>query len=864
MDPKIYHEDLVRKFILATLRSGESDFVGILSNCYGADPRLVNKILNKLCGDSIVLKKNTIFSLIINPYLSANWPKARADILSKLEGLPGANPLAYQWWFDVGTLTRLAKFVWRFVTKKPPAFLGTPILGYFYSSATGRRCSVLDIDKRILNALDFETGTYLRSYDVADELPRELIMKHSVVVIDPPWYAPLFDAFLARSRALAEPSGILLCVLPGFMTRPKELEQRNILIGKFQKNKYKIISIEQGVIGYTVPVFEARAYDNIKDFDVRSWRNADLLITIFPDEWNNESPGKCIFKSDFKDYCRGRKRIFLRRPSKSSKICPIMKEDLKFSLTVSEREAKTKNICLWTNERKGYYIRNYELFNSILKLWEKGEKYNDVLNKLKKKNPNAEKLLRDINLSLELWSEKTLESPLMHGKQLEKAREDFTSKWASSPSIREYECIVDHFRLSFQRDRDRIMWSKSFKRLAAKTQVFPVEHDVHIRRRLTHSITVSQLALTVARAFGLDPDLTEAIALAHDIGHTPFGHAGEEAIDSFLQRINKKWSFNHYEHGVDVLRWLEDAYLSPAAGDHPGLNLCSPVYEGVFKHMYYKSCDKRSQDNLYKRSKHTDQFENDFCHLEGQAVRIADKISYMIEDIEDGIRAGILSLEQLLMVRLFNHPLIDLQKASSAESDLDRFISQRRAILSIIMSDLLQETNRILSRIRSARKIRTAKHYCVQLSPNLLTDMREVWHKLQKGILFKDKRVQQANVRAERVIKELLILLTFYPDTMDKEFKNTWSKICVKCKKYIEWYKDHRVKRRKNKILMPKEFICRFISGFSVDKNIEFYRNMCQVPIRNIIMAKDYVASLTDDKALRIYREYIQGKVSLY
>src|SRR5262249_18499567 len=160
------------------------------------------------------------------------------------------------------------------------------------------------------------------------------------------------------------------------------------------------------------------------------------------------------------------------------------------------------------------------------------------------------------------------------------------------------------------------------------------DRDDHLRRRLSHSVEVMQLAATIARAFGLDPDLTEAGALAHDLGHTPFGHAGEHALNSLLDELEPALGgFNHYEHGGDVVRWLEDVYQSPGAGGFPGLNLTPETAECIFKHTYHRSGHPIGQAELFAKSKHVD-LGDTFSHLEGQAVRIADKISYLISDLE--------------------------------------------------------------------------------------------------------------------------------------------------------------------------------------------------------------------------------------
>lgn len=176
-------------------------------------------------------------------------------------------------------------------------------------------------------------------------------------------------------------------------------------------------------------------------------------------------------------------------------------------------------------------------------------------------------------------------------------------------AIPEEECDI---RTCFQRDRDRIIHSQSFRRLKHKTQVFLSPTGDHYRTRLTHTLEVSQIARTIARALQLNEDLTEAIALAHDLGHTPFGHAGERALDSLSSS-----GFKHYEQSVRVVDKLEK--------NGKGLNLTDEVRNGIL-------CHTKGEDAYT---------------LEGQIIRIADKISYINHDIDDAIRAGVLKEEDI-------------------------------------------------------------------------------------------------------------------------------------------------------------------------------------------------------------------------
>jgi putative nucleotidyltransferase with HDIG domain len=166
--------------------------------------------------------------------------------------------------------------------------------------------------------------------------------------------------------------------------------------------------------------------------------------------------------------------------------------------------------------------------------------------------------------------------------QIETAKRNSLTEWATKASPREHPDPSDKFRGRYQRDRDRVLWSHGLRRLAHKTQLFPTEHDDQLRQRLAHSIEVMQLASTIGASFGLDRDLIEAGALAHDIGHTPFGHAGEYALNQLLDEIDSKLGgFNHYEHGVDIVRWLEGPHSVSRTTAFNGLNLTPEVAECI-------------------------------------------------------------------------------------------------------------------------------------------------------------------------------------------------------------------------------------------------------------------------------------------
>ena len=192
----------------------------------------------------------------------------------------------------------------------------------------------------------------------------------------------------------------------------------------------------------------------------------------------------------------------------------------------------------------------------------------------------------------------------------------------SSRLCEEPKCPI---RTDFQRDRDRIIHSKSFRRLKYKTQVFVDTEEDHYRTRLTHTLEVAQIARTVARALRLNEDLTEAIALGHDLGHTPFGHAGEKALDQVYREFVPDGGFKHNEQSLRVVDVLEKKGL--------GLNLTVEVRDGILCHSKGKA-----DLSVDAAGPHT---------LEGQVVKISDRIAYINHDIDDATRAGIISAQQL-------------------------------------------------------------------------------------------------------------------------------------------------------------------------------------------------------------------------
>jgi dGTPase len=389
------------------------------------------------------------------------------------------------------------------------------------------------------------------------------------------------------------------------------------------------------------------------------------------------------------------------------------------------------------------------------------------------------------------------------------------------------------------------------RRLSNKTQLFLYTYDDQLRQRLTHSIEVSQLATTIGASFGLDRDLIEAGALAHDIGHTPFGHAGEHALHKLFNEIHKKLGgFNHYEHGVDVVRWLEGPYYVSDATQFFGLNLTPEVLECILKHTYCQTRDEFSTEELLRRSKHTRLIPGGFCHLEGQAVRIADKISYLISDLEDGIRLGILSEVDLQSCQFFHRPPIDLIGSRSGPL-YERFLSQRRLVLKILMEDVLHATSRRLAR-SSSKNARDGTEFLVNHSEEMLVDVAEIWSSLQAGRLHLDRRVIAANLAAARTVSQLTLAFALLPELIERRFQEEHERLWNS--EYAQFYQ----RLVGNSVRIRKELIS-FLPMYTLIGKFVNIMLDSDIPVMHLIMAKDYVAGLSDSRARAFHTDLFAG-----
>jgi len=316
------------------------------------------------------------------------------------------------------------------------------------------------------------------------------------------------------------------------------------------------------------------------------------------------------------------------------------------------------------------------------------------------------------------------------------------------------------YRNDYQRDRDRVLHSRAFRRLEAKTQVFTRRYSDHFRNRLTHTLETAQIARTVAGALGLNEDLVEALALVHDIGHPPFGHAGEEKLDELMRAQGDR-----YDHNLHALRIVEQFEQRYAA--FPGLNLTFEVRDGIVKH----SRDYRAAD-LDKLGSYaaeiTDYKLDERPPLEAQLIDRADEIAYNCADLDDAFEARLLDTKALraevpLMGRL-------LEEAEHRYRDTPRklqFNEALRRLIDTLTTDLIQNTGVALAhhRIQSVEAVRNHPRRLVEFGPEGGSHNQALKQFLYRR-LYSHPQILEDRDRAVRAVQELFELYLAHPDRL--------------------------------------------------------------------------------------------------
>ena len=315
---------------------------------------------------------------------------------------------------------------------------------------------------------------------------------------------------------------------------------------------------------------------------------------------------------------------------------------------------------------------------------------------------------------------------------------------------RVYKVKRSKYRTEYQRDRDRVIHCNSFRRLKHKTQVFVYHEGDHFRTRLTHSIEVSQISRSIARVLGLNEDLCETLSLAHDLGHTPFGHAGEGALNKCM---TNNGGFDHNLQTIRILIFLERVYQK-----HTGLNLTINTIDGLIKHNGIVNNYKHIENSLPEIKKYKINYM-DIGSLEAQISSISDDIAYNCHDIDDGLRAGLFKLEDLKKITSFKNA-IEKNKISLNNYGINRFL------INYLVTDLIEETNKRLkkNKIKTIKDVYKYGKNLVSFSKKTDFFLMEIRNFL-KGNMYNHKFITEWNIKSENIVEQLF---NYYLKNYDK------------------------------------------------------------------------------------------------
>lgn len=363
----------------------------------------------------------------------------------------------------------------------------------------------------------------------------------------------------------------------------------------------------------------------------------------------------------------------------------------------------------------------------------------------------------------------------MSPKRNQKKEDLFLAGYAiksAESNVRKFQERTEDERLCFQKDRDRIIHCKAFRRLDQKTQVFTAGIDDHYRTRLTHTIEVKQISRDIAGRLGLNEDLCEAIALAHDLGHPPFGHAGEGALNEVMKEFGKR--FEHNEQSQRVVEFLEKAYP-----DFDGLNLTIEVLEGLIKHQ-------TAWDQEGKR------FETS-AHLEAQVVNLADEIAYTNHDMDDGLRSGIIKISELRKLKLWKNAEEKVHKKYGKKIENQILISRViSSIMSHMIEDLCEQTKENIkkNKIKTVADVRKIKKPIVQFSSKTISELKEMRQFLYNNFYLSPKIIGLTK-EGTKMIKKLFHYYKENPAKFPKkELLRGGGDILITIKDYIAGMTD--------------------------------------------------------------------------
>jgi dGTPase len=349
------------------------------------------------------------------------------------------------------------------------------------------------------------------------------------------------------------------------------------------------------------------------------------------------------------------------------------------------------------------------------------------------------------------------------------------------------------YRNRFQRDRDRVIHSRAFRRLENKTQVFTRRYSDHFRTRLTHTMEVAQISRTIAAALDLNVDLVEALALVHDIGHPPFGHAGEHTLNELMRQHGE-----FFDHNLQALRTVEDFELRYA--DFRGLNLTFEVREGIIKHSHDYSAAQHPELAEYLLDQRPP--------LEAQLIDLTDEIAYTTADLDDGYEARLLKLPQIRQrVRVFERYYAEAEVKYPDAPDKLKFNEALKRVLNRFVTDLIDNTRRQVQQagVRTLEDVRHFPERLAAFSPEVEAERRQAKTFLYES-LYLCKQLDPEKRKAETIVTEVFEFLMAHPEALPQSYREkavNESLARVVCD-YIAGMTDNYVEDLRKKLVVGK------------------------------------------------------------
>ncbi|HBF12668.1 MAG TPA: deoxyguanosinetriphosphate triphosphohydrolase [Deltaproteobacteria bacterium] len=387
-------------------------------------------------------------------------------------------------------------------------------------------------------------------------------------------------------------------------------------------------------------------------------------------------------------------------------------------------------------------------------------------------------------------------------QEFEKIEEQIMAPYAVSSGRSEGRIYPEKehaYRTCFQRDRDRVIHSRAFRRLEYKTQVFVNHEGDYYRTRLTHSLEVAQIARSIARSLRLNEDLAEGVSLAHDLGHTPFGHSGEHVMSRLMKEFG---GFEHNKQSFRVVTLLEDRYPL-----FPGLNLTYEFLEGITKH---RSEYDLPEGGIFERK--------GYPTLEAQLCNFADEIAYNNHDIDDGLKSGMISLEQLKDVEIWQTHFEPICKKMATHPVQMQILQCVRALINFQVTDLITETLRNIEKlkIKNLDDVKVKAKNCVSFSEKVQKQNQELKRFLLQN-LYRHYRVIRMADKAERIITELFKAYVKNPKIIPPDFLNH----------YVSIKKMFPQKAEKNEYGEQVErIVCDYIAGMTDRFALDEYKKL--------------------------------------